>query len=126
MNITLRTKLVGSFTVILLALAIVAWRGITGMSDINEELISTNTEQFIPARMIANANIALIAWNRAALNHVLAENTQRTDEYERIMLDQKAALLERLHGLSDMENLSSRGQELLQELQGHFQTRIPR
>ena len=121
MRLSIRTKLMIGFVLILVAMAVVGWRGIVGMSDINKELNSINTDQFVPARTIANANIALIAWNRATLNYVLAESPEKMDEYEQIMLEQKAIVIERLERLSEMENLSERGKELIRKVGDHFQ-----
>ena len=120
MRLSIRKKVIGTITIVLLLTAVVGWRGIAGMRDINRELDSIHDEQFHPARMIANANIALVSWNRAILNHVLAESTEKMVEYEQIMLDQRIAMIERLEELSGMKSLSVRGMELVEELQNHF------
>ena len=120
MRFSIQTKLVFSMTFVLFAMAIVGWRGIVGMNDINQVLNSINTDQFTPARQIANANIALLAWNRATLNHVLAEDTSKMDEFEQIMLEQKTTLTERLQSLPEAKNLSSREQELVLHIQNEF------
>jgi hypothetical protein len=71
-NLSLRVKLFVSFSVVLILAGIMGWRGLVGMDDLNTAFNQLQDDQFTPARMIANANIALIAWNRATLNHVLA------------------------------------------------------
>ncbi|MBU2535743.1 MAG: MCP four helix bundle domain-containing protein [Chloroflexota bacterium] len=125
MRLSIRTKLMIGFVLILVAMAVVGWRDIVGMGDINKELNSISTDQFVPAKTIANANIALIAWNRAMLNHVLAESPENMDEYEQIMLEQKAIVLERLQTLSEAEQLSGRGKELVREVGANFQQAEP-
>ena len=125
MKLSIRTKLMIGFVLVLVAAAVIGWRGIVGMGDINENLNTIKTDQFAPARVVANANIALIAWNRATLNHVLAENEQKMDEYEQIMLEQKAIMIERLERLSEMENLSERGKELVRTLEREFEQAEP-
>ena len=125
MRLSIRVKLISGATLILIAMAIVGWRGIVGMRDINKDLNAINSDQFEPARLIANANIGLIAWNRATLNHVLAENIPKMDEYERIMLEQKATVLERLQTLSGMDQLSARGKGLLRKLIDNFSKADP-
>ena len=125
MRLSVRTKLISGFIIVLMSTGIVGWRGIVGMRDINEELNEIKTEQFEPSRMIANANIALIAWNRATLNHVLAENIKKMDEYEGIMIEQKSFLIERLQQLSEIERLSKRGKELLRKLQRNLEQAEP-
>ena len=109
MRLSIQTKLLVGMSVVLGAMAIVGWRGVVGMSDINHILNAINTDQFIPARTIANANIALLSWNRATLNHVLAENIPKMDEFEQIMSAQKSAIFERLDTLGEMETLSPGG-----------------
>ena len=125
MRLSVRAKLISGFTLILVIVAIAGWRGILGMRDINRELNSIYTDQFKPARLISNANIALIAWNRAVLNHVLAENTERMGKYEQIMLEQKIIVEEHLQKLSEWKYLSKRGKELVHELVKDFQLADP-
>ena len=93
MRLSIRAKMVTSFVLILTFMAIVGWRGIVGMRDINQTLNSIYANDFLPARMIAEANAALISWNRATLHHVLAESIAKMDEYEQTMLEQESTLL---------------------------------
>ena len=125
MRLSIRTKLMSAFTLILIAMGIVGWRGIAGMKDINEGLNEIKSGQVIPSQMIAEANIALIAWNRATLNHVLAESSEKMAEYERIMLVQKSRLLDRIQKLSQSELLSKKGKELVREIVGSFESAEP-
>ena len=123
--LSIRTKLIAGSAISLIALAIVGWWGVVGMGRINEQLNAINTEQFVPARTIAEANIALIAWDRATLNYVLAEDTQMADKYERDMFDQENIVFERLQTLSEAEQVSERGKEFIRELEGKFQLARP-
>ena len=124
-NLSLRAALLISFGFVLVAAGVVGWRGISGMGDLNEALNAIYQEQFLPGRRIADANVALVAWNRATLNHVLAESTQKMDEYEGIMAGQRMAVVERLQQLSEMERVSKRGAVLRQELRHRFQQAAP-
>jgi signal transduction histidine kinase len=122
---SIKTKLLGSFILVFLLTVIVGWRGIAGMADINESHNHIKTNQFLPAQKIANANIALVAWNRATLNHVLAENIARMEQYELIMLEQRNALHARFSELSGIMGLSQSGRALIQELQRDFDQAEP-
>jgi len=124
-NLSLRVKLFVSFSVVLILAGIMGWRGLVGMDDLNTAFNQLQDDQFTPARMIANANIALIAWNRATLNHVLAENIEQLDKYERIMAEQKEASIDRLQGLSNAQSLSDRGRLLVQSLRDEFELADP-
>ena len=120
MRLSIRSKLVSGFALILIMMIILGWRGIVVLNDIKETFTIINTEELIPAKMTANANIALIMWNRATLNHVLATNMQEMNRYEQIMLEQKAILLKLFQELTVMEHLSERGKDLLKSLQLTF------
>jgi len=125
MRLTIRKKIYSTLVIILLFISALGWRGIVGMRDINKALNSIYYEQFIPARMAASANIALISWNRAILNHVLADSDERKDEYKRIMLDQRIAVTGLLEELSKTKNLSEKGKKLVRELQEAFKQADP-
>ena len=56
MRLSIKGKLISGFALILIITIIVGWRGIVTMHDINETLTIINTGEFIPAKMIANAN----------------------------------------------------------------------
>jgi hypothetical protein len=105
-GISIRVKLMAGFAVILFGMIVLGWRGAAGMREINLEFNAIKADQLTPSRVVAQANIRLIAWNRAILNHVLAENIQKMDQYKRIMLKQKAAVHKLIHQLCKIENLS--------------------
>ncbi|MBL7177923.1 MAG: PAS domain-containing protein, partial [Desulfobacteraceae bacterium] len=125
MRLSIRAKLISSAGLILIAMGIVGWQGAVGMRDINTQLNKINSDQFDPVLLATNANIGLIAWNRAMLNHVLAENIKKMDEYEKIMLEQKTAVLELLQILSGLGGLSVREKELILEVLNHFSQSDP-
>ena len=56
--LSVRTKLIFGFALILISTMIVGWRGIVGMRDINEDLNEIKTCQFMPSIMIADDNVA--------------------------------------------------------------------
>ncbi len=126
MSLSIRKNIYGLLMITLLLIALIEWHGIVGMDDINKELHSIHEDHSQPPQLIANENLAPIAWNRATLNHVLAESSEKMDEYERIMLDQRIAITERLEELSKMMNLlSKKGKKLVRELQKGFQQADP-
>jgi PAS domain S-box-containing protein len=120
MNISIQKRLAIGFFVILIALAFTGWRGVVGMGFINEEINAINSHQFIPSLTVAEANTALLSWNRALLNHVIAETGQEMEKYERIIPNQKEILLQQLHLLSDVDHLSKKGKELIQKIDSDF------
>ena len=115
-NVSIRIKI---YTIIILLLSltfIVCWRGIAGMNKMNNQIDSIVQDHFLHARVIANANIALISWNRAVLNHTLAENRTKMDEFEQIMLKQKKELILRFKDLSKMGNLTENEKTIIKNL----------
>lgn len=124
-NITYRTKFIITIVLVLVLLSIVGWRSIVGMRDINKELNSIYNDQFLPSQLTANLNIAVISWNRAVLNYVLAENMAEMDEYGQIVLAQRNAITERLEELSNLKNLSKNGRELMGKIQDGLQQAYP-
>jgi len=54
-RIPIRSKLIGGFIIILIAMTVAGWQGIVGMRDINAALNSINEDQFIPTQTIAEA-----------------------------------------------------------------------
>ena len=116
MNFSIRAKLIGTFSLIIAGMAIVGWRGIAGMQEINQALNDMYTTDFVPARTVANANIALIEWNRAMVNHVLESTDAEMDKRREIMDRHKRILVTRLEALTAMENLSQKGRGLVQSL----------
>ena len=72
MSFSIYTKLVFGMTFALFAMAIVGWRGVVGMNDINQNLNAINVDQFIPRKYILVGrsqkymkNLAPTAGNRA-------------------------------------------------------------
>jgi hypothetical protein len=60
-NTSIRAKLILGLSVMVVALSIVGWRGVVGMTTLNLALERSLTDDFIPARIVANANRGLIA-----------------------------------------------------------------
>ena len=54
MRLSIRTQLGVVAAIVLSAMSVLGWRGIVGMSDINEDLNAVKTNDFVPTRMIAN------------------------------------------------------------------------
>jgi signal transduction histidine kinase len=122
---SIRTKLTGILAFQFIALAVIGWQGAAGMKDLNETVKITYFNEFVPARLIADANSALLGWNRAILNHILAENTEKMDEYERIVDREKDTVCQILDSLVTMRNLSSEEKELIRRIQEQLQRAIP-
>ncbi|MBD3175742.1 MAG: HAMP domain-containing protein [Armatimonadia bacterium] len=89
------------------------WKAATdGMRSINAQMNSISANEFTPAMLASELNVELISWNRATLNHVLAESEEKMAEYESAISEQEALMEERLTALQSA-NLSARGTELL-------------
>jgi signal transduction histidine kinase len=120
MRLSMRTKLMGTLALSVIATIIVGWLGIAGMRDINAALNGLYTNDFEPARMIAEADIAIMTWNRDMLNYVLAPDAESRDDYRKAIAEQENAVLARLHELSIMEGLTAEERLLVAKIADLF------
>lgn len=120
-NVSIRTKLITIFTFVIVLMGIVGWYVISGMHEINDQLNSIYYDQVIPARVISDANIALLAWNRSGLHYVLSGSTEKKEVYEEIILHQKVTAIKLLDDLSKVKNLTERENDLLRKLLNNIQ-----
>jgi signal transduction histidine kinase len=111
-NTSIRTKLIVGLSVMVLALIIVSWRGVAGMSALNLALERSLTDDFIPARIVANANSGLIALNRAVLNHMFATDSLEMQTFNTVIIEQRSYVQEQLNKLL-LLNLRPNGKEKL-------------
>ena len=116
MKFSIRAKLISSSGLLIIVMAIVGWRGIAGMQELNQTLDEMYTDQFFPARTVADANIALIAWNRAMVNHIVALNDEEMDQHREGIDRHKKILVTRLESLAAVESLSQKGRGLMQRI----------
>lgn len=125
MSASIRIKLTGILALQLVAILTVGWLGIAGMDEMNERIKSIYERQFVPSRIIAGANIDLIAWNRAIQNFLLAENTEKRTAYEKIINRHQDAVLRDLESLSERGRLSSQETGIVESVQKELQRAIP-
>jgi signal transduction histidine kinase len=125
LSVSIRTKLIAIFAFQFIALAVIGWQAAARMGEVNETVKVTYFDEFIPARLIADANSALLGWNRAILNHILAENAGKMGEYGRIIEREKDKLWQILRSLAAMRTLSSEEKGLITGIQEQLQKAIP-
>ncbi|MCE5272891.1 methyl-accepting chemotaxis protein [bacterium] len=120
----LALKLAVGFAVVLILSAVVGWRGIESMSALNKAITDLNNNQFQPATTVANANIALISWNRAMINHIITTDQEGMAAHEAKMMEFRKEVLKQLDNLGEMK-LTDKGKEYLQTLREEFNSAIP-
>ena len=125
MNPSIHVKLMGILVLQLIAIVLVGWLGIAGMDEMNGRIQSIYDRQFVPSRIIAGANSDLIAWNRAILNFLLAENAEKREEYEQIINRHQDAIVRDLESLSERERLSGQETGMVGSMQKKLQQAIP-
>jgi len=101
-NITIRAKLIIWLTLMVLALNIVGWRGVVGMSKLHSALERSLSDDFIPARIVANANSGLIALNRAVLNHMFATDSIEMQTFNVVIVEKRSYVQEQLSKLKQL------------------------
>jgi signal transduction histidine kinase len=119
-DMSIRTKLIIGFVVILTALVVVGWQGIAGMRDIKKSLSSMKTYQFMPFQSASQCNIALVKWYRGLLSHVLSETNEDMDTYEQIIHIQGSQVKKIIIELTEHNVLTKLGSELIQQMSSHF------
>jgi PAS domain S-box-containing protein len=120
MRLSIKTRLVGGFVVILIATVILGLSGIRITGEINRELGATREEQFVPSRMIATAHVALLDWSGVISDHLLTGSAEEAEELEHRIVNQKATVIMHLVALSELEPLSQRGRRLISKLEDGF------
>ena len=125
MNPSIRTKFMGIVGLQMIAMVVVGWQGIAGMGEMKGRIKSIHEHQFVPSRIVAGANSELIAWSRAILNHLLAENEERMIEYEQIIERKEGAVFRNLESLSALGNLQDQERGVLEDIRNGFLRAIP-
>jgi signal transduction histidine kinase len=98
------------------SMIVIGWLGVTGMEDLKAALNALYVEEFVPTRVIAEANIALVTWNRSIYECTLAEDGQKLQDCEQATMKHKELLMEKLKYLSDMPNLTLEEKNMMQSL----------
>ncbi len=125
MKLSIRTKLISCFVLILVIVAIMAWPGVIAMRGIINELQENITNNLKPERLISEANVSLIKWNRSLLNHALSEDLNSMYNYEEIMLKEKNNILDNLQQLSQIKYMPEKEKEYVQIIEDDIQLAIP-
>ncbi len=125
MTVSIRTKFMGIVALQMIAVALVGWVGIAGMGEMNTRIKEIYEHQFLPSRIIANANSDLFAWKRAVFNHLLAEDAREMESHERTIDQYQSALSRELASLAAMTTLSGEETRVIKSIQEEFSRAIP-
>ncbi len=79
---TARTQILGGFGIALLALLVVAWWGLAGLTDSAEAFESLQTNQLQPRFNLVNAKNGMAEMNRNMLKHLLANDANEMQTLE--------------------------------------------
>ncbi len=125
MNLSIRAKLAGILALQMIAMALLGWQGIVGIRDLKDRVKLIYAGEFLPSRMIATTDSTLVSWNRAILNHILAENMEKMEQYEQIIKQTKETVSGTLGSLLGTESLSQREKEIVRTIQEEFARAVP-
>ena len=117
MNLSIRAKLAGILALQMIAMALLGWQGIVGIRDLKDRVKLIYAGEFLPSRMIATTDSTLVSWNRAILNHILAENMEKMEQYEQIIKRTKETVSGTLGSLLGTVSLSQREKEIVRTIQ---------
>jgi signal transduction histidine kinase len=124
MNLSIRIKIIGILALQMIAMALMGWQGIAGMGELNTRIQAIYEQQFVPSRMMARANSDLIAWKRAILNHLLAENAGKMEADEQNVDRHQIAVIHDLEALLAMTTLSGEESRALKTILEEFSRAI--
>jgi CHASE3 domain sensor protein len=123
--LSIRMRLVCMFAFSLIALATVGWYGLAGMQEMKSELTRTYNTDFVPMRIVAEANHALVVLHREMLGYLLEEDTSQMAAYRQTIFLQKNVLQDRLLKLSEIEGLTEKEVDLVRSLEQNLQKILP-
>lgn len=124
MTVSIRTKFMGILALQMIAVALVGWVGIAGMGEMNMRIKGIYEHQYLPSRIIANANSDLFAWKRAIFNHLLAGDAQEMENHERTIDRYQSALSSQISSLAAMTTLSDEEVRVIKSIQEEFSRAI--
>lgn len=109
----------------LVTLVVVGWLGINGMVIMKRSLNRTYNTDFVPMRLIAEANRAMIVLQREMLTHLLGKDVSEVSGYRSAVLVEKTILQGSLQQLSEINGLTEREIDLVRDLQKDLQETLP-
>src|SRR5262247_3949329 len=80
-RLSIRTKLVGSFAIMLLAVVIVGWQGVAGMVLMRQQLDAIINLQVTSAVKAGEATRLLETRTRLIVTHILSSDNEEMDAY---------------------------------------------
>ncbi len=125
-SLTIKLKLIIGFTIAVIGLGIVAWRGLSGMSHTNESLNNVKLKQFDPSNISANANIDLLYWQRGLLKHNLESETNIMSDIEKTIDKDEQNFIKKMIQLTKMtEHLDKTELAMVNDILSQFKNAIP-
>jgi len=116
MTRSLRARLFGIVCLSLIAMTFIAWLGISGMRDIRLRMDSTYTDEFIPTKLVADLNAAIVSWHRDLIRSFLSEPSANPEEYLPALSRERDLILEKFETMQGMSGLVPVERSLLAEL----------
>ena len=96
---SIKTKLITSFGLLIILLGISAWLGITGMSDLNQQLDNIVDVSSEKVKLAARINQDLLSISRAEKNIILASSQQEMDVFASNIVKENKNMTERRNQL---------------------------
>ena len=116
MKIALKGKLIIGFGIAMIGIAIVAYQGIASMDGLNTEINQVEANQFRPATLVADANVALLSWNEAVLTHIIATSAAVKKRNEDIADENRQKVQDKLDEVSGIPGLTEEDRSLIKQI----------
>ena len=101
---TARIKILGGFGILVVALAVVGWRGVAGMGTATVAFEHLNRDQLEPKAQLAETIEWLLRIRISLMEHILADDPQRMGEIEQRIEKERAAYGENLQWMLASES----------------------
>jgi methyl-accepting chemotaxis protein len=118
---TARFKILAGFGIVVVALVVVAWWGLSGMAGANTAVDELHSKQFEPLQLLSGLQISLLQMTRSLAAHVFAESEPQKQAAGQAIEQERAAIRSGLDTLMKSEGTAGeRGQ--LQEIEQQIAT----
>jgi len=125
MKLSLRLRLMAIVTLVIIAMAVVGWRGVAGIQGSNRTLNAIYEQQVIPSMMTMEVKMNIISLNRTILNHIVVDNAAEKKPREERAALARSNVTDLLSRLSRTSGLSDRDLEFIKEIRDKLNSTLP-
>jgi methyl-accepting chemotaxis protein len=104
-KLSVRSKLLLNVALLVAGIVVVGFFGQQGTSKLTARVVGLNKNQFAAARDVADAQVALMQWNRSLLRHYLNDDPAKKATHEQAMKDHAKTVTDKLSAVTANKSL---------------------